>query len=282
VFTPLLVAALSVSAPVPKQVSTELKWRISKGDTFYVTTEMDATSAVNGAPGGNVQGNTSAAVFVYKATVASADDKGSTLEVEFLSCKAGSGAGGAKLDDQPVAGKKLTFTLDKDHKVTKADGDLKLAAAGGILTNQYVQGHVQDLLRAVPGQVLGNGGTWKGEEELPLADGMVVKRTDRGTVAGTEDGLTKLEVESDNAMSGGPKNVGVKFDLKGEKGKRTVLFDPKAGRVRKLTEEYTVSGTIDLGGGLGGAGGGAAPAITVSMTMKAKVTVSDTEPKEGK
>jgi hypothetical protein len=282
-FTALALAA-ALSAPVPKATAPDLKWRFAKGDTFYVTTAVDADTAVNAGPGVQAQGNTSAAVYVYKATVAAADDKSTTLEVEFLSCKSGSAAGAAvKLADDPTAaGKKVTFTLDAAHKVTKADGVAKLGTAGGIFGPEYVQGQVQDLFRAVPGQVLGKGDTWKGEEESPLADNIVVKRTDRGTVAGTEDGLTKLEVETDQAMVGGPKG-GPAFDLKGEKGKRTVLFDPKAGRVRKVEEQYTVAGNVALAlGGAGGGGGGPPPNISLSMTMKATVTVSDTPPKDGK
>jgi hypothetical protein len=155
-----------------------------------------------------------------------------------------------------------------------------LGNAGGLISAEYVQSHVQDLLRAVPGKTLGKGDTWKGEEELPIADGIVSKRTDSGTVAGTEDGLTRLDVETDNSMSGGPKGGGIKFDLKGDKGKRTVLFDPKSGRVRKLDDSYTVAGAINVGGG--GGGPGAPQNITVSMTMKTTTTVSDTEPKEKK
>lgn len=279
----VLAAALALSAPVPKATTADLKWKFNKGDTFYVRTTVDATSTVNAGPGVGAQGSTSAAEFVFKATVASADEKGATLEVEFLSCKSGNAAGlaGVKMEDQKgVLGKTMTFALDAAHKVTKADGLVAMGNAGGLFSAEYVQSHVQDLMRAVPGKPLGKGDTWKGEEELPLADGIVSKRSDCGTVAGTEDGLTKLEVETDNAMSGGPKGGGIKFDLRGDKGKRTILFDPKSGRVRKLDENYTVAGTINIGNG--GGGGGPPPNITVSMTMKTTVTVSDKEPKAEK
>jgi hypothetical protein len=54
-----------------------------------------------------------------------------------------------------------------------------------------------------------------------------------------------------------------------------VLFDGKAGRVRKLDESYTVAGNVDIGGQGG-------QAIQISMTMTATVTVSDEKPKDGK
>lgn len=270
-----LALAAALAAPVPKASAPDLKWKLVKGDTFYVTTSTESAVTVNGGPGVGAQANTSAAVFTYKATVATADEKGATLDVEFLSCKSGTGAGGGvKLDDQKdVIGKKMAFTLDAAHKVTKADGVVGLGNAGGLFSAEYVQSHVQDLMRAVPGKPLGKGEAWKGEEELPLTDGVALKRTDNGTVAGTEDGLTKLEVDTSNTMTGG--KGGIKFDLKGDKGKRTVLFDPKGGRVRKLDENYTVTGSVDIGGGGG-------QAIQLNMTMKATVTVSDEKPNDGK
>ena len=285
-FTTLAVAvAVALAAPVPKATAPDLKWRFAKGDTFYVSAGMETSVAANGLPGGGAaQQNTSVAEYSYKVTVASADEKGTTLELEFLSCKSGNGGNGvaAKLAEEPkMVGTKLTFTLDATNKVTKSEG--KVNAADGLFSSEYLQSHVQDLFRAVPGKPLGKGDTWKGEEEFELTEGMVNKRTDRGTVGGTEDGLTKLEVETANAMVGGPKGGGINYNLTGDKGKRTVLFDANAGRVRKLTEEYTVAGLITIGNlGGGGGGGGPPPNITLSMTMKSNVTVSDKEPKPAK
>lgn len=281
-FTALAVVA-ALSAPVPKAPAPELKWKLTKGDTFYVTMQTDATSAVNGpGGGGNVQGSTTASVLVYKATVTAAGEKETTLEVEVLACKAGDGGGPgggpAKLADRAdMVGKRATFTLDPAQKVTRADGVDKFGNAGGMMSAEYFQSNVQDLLRAVPGKALGKGETWKGGEELKMADGLVAKRTDAGKVTGVEDGLAKLEVECEHAWSGNPS--GVAFELKGDKGKRTVLFDPKAGRVRKLEETYSLAGTINLGGGLGGPGGGGGQNIGLTMTMKAVVTVTDDPPK---
>lgn len=284
-FTTLALAA-ALAAPVPKAAAPDLKWKFTKGDTVYVKTVTENTSSVTGGGGVGAQAHTSLGEWVYKLTVLAAGEKETTLEMEFISAKSGSNAGGgvvAKLDDVAgVAGKKATFTLDKDHKVTKAEGADKLAnaaagVAAGLMGEDYLKHTLEDLVRAVPGKPLGKGEAWTGEGTSPLSDGIIYKRTDRGTVAGTEDGLTKLEVETDNAMTGGPKGGGLTLDLKGDKGKRTVLFDPKAGRVRKVTEEYTVSGSINIGGG--GGGGGAPPNLTLNLSMKATVTVSDELPK---
>jgi hypothetical protein len=279
----LLTAAVALAAPVPKPANAELKWRFAKGDTVYVKTEIENVANINAGGGGGaaVQGTASGAEYEYKLTVTAADEKGATLEVEFLACKSGNAAGlvGVKMEDQKgVVGKKVTVTLDPANKVTKLDGADKLGGpgmAGGMLGEEYLKYNLDDLIRAVPGKPLGKNDTWTGEEEFAMTEGIAMKRSDRGSVAGTEDGLTKLEVETDHTMSGGPKNGGVTMDLKGEKGKRTILFDPKAGRVRKVTEEYSMAGTVGIGGG-----GGAAQNIQMSMTLKATITVSDDKPKD--
>lgn len=280
-----LALTIALSAPVPKATTPELKWKFTKGDVVYVTVSTDTTSAVQAGPGGGLapQNNTSSTSYVYKLTTAAADEKGATLELTFLSAKEAHGAGGAApemADVAGVSGKVVTLTLDKDHKITKAVGADAVAKGGGsqMLQEDYLRYNLENLLRAVPGKVLGKGDTWKGEEQHPLSDGVVAKRSDRGTVTGTEDGLVRLEVDSNNSMVSEGGKQAFKFDLKGDKGKRTVLFDGKAGRVRKLTEEYTLGGTIDVGGG----GGGVGQTIQVMMGMKATITVSDTEPKDGK
>lgn len=285
-FTAVAVA-IALAAPVPKPANADLKWRFAKGDTVYVKTTMESSAALNlgGGGGGGVapQATSSGAEYLLKLTVTAADEKATTLELEFVSCKTGTdvGGGGLKLNDEPnVTGKKVTATLDKANKVTKLDGADKLAgpgAAGGLLGEEYLRYNLEDLIRAVPGKPLGKNDTWTGEEEFALMEGVAIKRSDRGSVAGTEDGYTKLEVETEHTMSGGQKNAGVTMDLKGEKGKRTVLFDPKAGRVRKVTEVYSMAGTVGIGGG-----GGAAQNIQMTMTMKATITVTDDKPKDDK
>ncbi|MCU0705469.1 MAG: hypothetical protein MUF18_15965 [Fimbriiglobus sp.] len=105
-----------------------------------------------------------------------------------------------------------------------------------------------------------------------------MSRVDRGMLVGTEDGLMKLEVESENAMTDGG-NLGPTYELKGDDGKRTILFDSKDSRVRKWTNAYTVSGSIDLGGA---GGGGAVSSITPSLTIKTNTSVSDENPKDTK
>lgn len=283
----VLATALALSAPVPKAVAPELKWKFTKGETVYVTASTESTSAVQGLGGGNVaQKNTSTVNTVYKLATTAVDDKGVTLELTYLSVQQGvTGLGvAAKLADVPgVAGKVVTLTLDKDHKITKVVG-AEEGGKGGVaqmLQEDYLRYTVENLLRAVPGKAVGKGDSWTCEEKHPLSDGVLVKRSDRGTVTGTEDGLVKLEVDSDHAMTtDGNGNQPFRYDLKGDKGKRTVLFDGKVGRVRKLTEDYTVVGTIDIGNGNGGGGNG--QSIQLSTGMKATITVSDTEPKDGK
>lgn len=279
-----LALSVALTAPVPKGVSTELKWKFAKGGTFYVTYEHEGTAKVDGLNGTVATTNWSMVTVIYKMTVTTVDEKGVTLEMEFLSAKGASGTAGNKpadLDDQPaVVGKKVTLTLDKDHNVTKAVGADEVAAVGGPVGDMYKNDSlklaIKRMVRSVPGKTLGKGDKWTEKDEWKLPDGMSAKSTDRGTVVGTEDGLTKLEVESDQVWSG--DNVGgqkVAIQLKGDKGKRAVLFDVKAGRVRKVEDAIELVGTIILGGC-------DTQTINITAALKVTVTVSDTEPKATK
>lgn len=285
-FTTLAVVA-ALSAPVPKAPAPELKWRFQKGDTFYVVSEQEATVSVNlGGGGPAAQKNTSTTSLTYKVTVANADPKATVLEVEFIDSAVGVGGNAAPpVKPEGLAGKTLTFTLDADHKVTKVVGeDEVLKAAGGGGLNGVLQGKdgikhmLDDPLRAVPGKVLGKGDTWTAERTQSLGDGITMTQADKGTVTGTEGGLTKLEVESDRTMEWAG-NAPINLKMKGEKGKRTVLFDPKTGRVQKVTDTYTMSGDGTIGGG---GGGGNGQGISLTIEMKGTITVSDEKPKANK
>ncbi len=282
-FTAVAVAA-ALSAPVPKAPAPELKWRFNKGDTFYVVSEQEATVSVN-LGGGNAaaQKNTSTASLTYKVTVKDADPKATVLEVEFIDYAAGVGGNAAPpVKPEGLAGKTLAFTLDAAHKVTKVTGVEEVAKAlGGGGLNGILQGEegvkhlLDDPLLAVPGKLLGKGEMWTAEHAQALGTGINLTRTDKGTVAGSEDGLTKLDVETDRVMECAG-NAPINLKMKGEKGKRTVLFDSKAGRVTKVTDAYTMSGDGTIGGG------GNGQAINLSMEMKGTITVSDEKPKANK
>jgi hypothetical protein len=280
----LLLASLALSAPVPKAAAPDLKWRFAKGDTFYVKYEQEATSTVNGAGAGG-QANTSVTAFVYKFVVTSAKPDETVLELTFESCKTGHAQAGqaAKLaEEQNVAGKVVTFTLDGKLKVTKVDGAAELAkaapgAASGMLNEDYLKYNLTTLLTAVPGKPLGKGEKWDAETDQAMTQGLTVKKTMRGTVDGFTDGVAKLTVESDHAWTGSPQAGGgpgaanLQYDLRGEKGQTTVLFDTKAGRLKKWEEAYTIGGGIDLGGG---------QKLNLTAAMKTTVTVSDEKPKD--
>lgn len=277
-FTTLALAA-ALAAPVPKAPAPELKWRFNKGDTFYVVTEHEAAMTVN--VGGNGQNVTSASSLTYKVTVKDGTPKAPVLEVEFVAmeAKVGGGAQAPPAKQEELAGKTLTFTLDADHKVTKVDGaDEVLKALGGGVLNGTLQGAegikhmLDDPLRAVPGKLLGKGDTWTAERTQALGEGISMTHAEKGTVAGSEGGLTKLTVEADRTMEW-TGNATISMKLKGEKGKRTVLFDPKVGRVQKVTDEYTLAGDGTIGGGGNGQG------ISMKMDMKSTITVSDEKPK---
>lgn len=274
-----LALAVALAAPVPKQTGAELKWKFAKGDTFYVVSEHEAKMTVNlGGAGQNV---TTSSSLTYKVTVKDDDPKAAVLEVEFVSIAAKVDGGGAAppAKQEDLAGKTLTFTLDADHKATKVDGAEEVVkAAGGGGLNGFFQGadamkhFLDDLVRAVPGKSLGKGDTWTTELLQALGEGVSMARTEKGAFAGGEGGLTKLTADVDRVMEW-TGNTPISLKMKGEKGKRTVLFDPKARRVRRVADEYTMAGDGTVGGGGGG------QAISMSMEVKATITVSDDKPK---
>ncbi len=265
-FTTLL-AAFTLSAPVPK-LAPELKWRFAKGDTFYVTRENDVTITQKIGPQADPNTSTSRMVFVYQLTVAAVGEKETTVEFEFLTAERGDG-GGAAMEEMPgLAGKKVTLTLDAAHTVTKADG-AGPDGTGKLIEEGTLKHLVNDLFRAVPGKSVAYGAKWSDEQEGPVMSDAVAKRAYRGTVGEPVNGLIRLEAESEQTWTGGK---GYTMTMKGEKGKRTVLFDAEAGRVRKLTDEFTLTGKHEFPQG---------DQFTIHITSRHTLTytVTDEKPK---
>lgn len=265
-FTTLL-AAFTLSAPVPK-LAPELKWRFAKGDTFYVTRENDVTTIQKLSLQAEPTASTSRMVFVYQLTVMAAGEKETAIDLEFLSAERGDG-GGAALEELPgLAGKKVTLTLDAAHTVTKAEG-AGADGTGKLIEEDTLKHMVNDLFRAVPGKSVAQGAMWSDEQKGPVMNDVTAKRTFRGTVGEPVNGLIRLEAESEQTWTGGK---GYTMTMKGEKGKRTVLFDAEAGRVRKLTDEFTLTGKHEFPQG---------DQFTIHITSRDTLTytVTDEKPK---
>jgi hypothetical protein len=284
--TPLVLLSLTLAAPVPKDVSSDLTWKFKKGDTFYVKYDSETTSEVAGAGVGGGNGSTQTTAVVCQFTVASADDKGAVLEVEYVSFRAGVSVAGRQVAGggaaATVTGLKVTATLDADRKVTKLDGsDAVVKAAGNgiasqMLSEEYTRYWLTELLQAVPPKPLKAGGDWKGEFDTPFYSGMRIKKTSQVKANTTKDGVATISVESDYAMSPDKnQGPGLSFEMKGEKNPSTVQFDTKKGRPVKIEETHEMTGGVNVGGG--GAGG---QNLTVTMKGKSTTTISDEKPKE--
>lgn len=265
-FTTLL-AAFTLAAPVPK-LAPELKWRFAKGDTFFVTRENDVSVTQKIGPQAEPNTSTSRMVFVYQLTVTAVGEKATTVELEFLSAERGDGGGGAPEEMPGLAGKKVTLTLDAAHTVTKAEG-AGPDGTGKLIEEGTLKHLVNDLFRAVPGKSVAYGAKWSDEQEGPVMSDATAKRKYSGTVGEPVNGLIRLEAESEQTWTGGK---GYTMTMKGEKGKRTVLFDAEVGRVRKVTDEFTLAGKYDFGHG-------DADAILMTTRHTLTYTVTDEKPK---
>ena len=66
---PTLLAALALSAPVPKPAPIDLSWKFTKGDVFYVTHEERCGSTTRAARMDHRSKSPSSTFVVYKLTV---------------------------------------------------------------------------------------------------------------------------------------------------------------------------------------------------------------------
>jgi len=275
-FASTLVVAFTLTAPVPKSLVPALQWRLAKGDSFYVTCEDETASEATGfVP---IPSEITVTKLVYKLTVTAADDKSTRAVIEVVSFSSGqitAGNGPPELTEYKNAARlKVTFAFDREWKVkeTKIDPDPSTADGNfsiGELQPEYLPDRFTEYLRAMPGKRLDKGDTWKSELVHPDNGDVTYSQVDRGTVTDVTADRITLAIECDRTTKGkGPDSL----ELKSENGKRTVEFDPKAGRMRKLTDEYTLDGEFGMAG----------QRIQIKNTRKAAVAVTDEKPKGGK
>lgn len=272
----LLALLVALSAPVPKAEPPLVSWRLVKGDTFYITYQSETQSEPVGL--GMAPGTAFTARLVAKLTVTAAGDKGVSLDLEVVSFATGRDGfrkDPVKLTDHPkAAGKKATLTLDRGLKVTRVESDKDLASAeggfgSGLLADYSLQAMVTDLTQALPNKRLAKGDTWEDAREFPLGEFATTSLTARGSVSdATADRIT-LTAECDRKTTG---KEPVKLDSRSEKGKRAVVFDPKAGRVRKLTDDYTSEAVSGFDGS----------EFKIKARSRSCVTVTDDNPNDAK
>jgi hypothetical protein len=275
---PTLLAAVALSAPVPKAAPIDLNWKFTKGDVFYVThRERVATTAELG--NGLKIDAVITTELAYQLKVTATDAKRTELRLTFLSGKKGANdnRGVIVTEDIPdLADRTVVVHLDATHAITSVEdaddpnGELK---AFGFVQERSVRARLTELLAAAPGKV--EAGTWAAEREDEPTEGLRVKRSDRGKVADTTDGLTTLAVSFDVEVNDGLPGSSA-YRLSGTGQSRKVGFDTRMSRVRKVTETCELSGTVE------DCGVGGKETIPVTQKRTTTITVSDDKPKARK
>jgi len=295
--TLLALLPVVLLAPVPKDLEAKIKWRLAKGDVFYVTTKDSANSAVVMNMMGQVAAPvkaTSSTTATLKYEVVSAGDTVRVVKVTVLSREVVTEQDGLpQAQETPdLKGATVTLTLDKNFEVTKVDGFKALTerfgddvtGMGGYATEKGFAEGLRQVFAVVPPKGINRGAKW--ERKASFADAMgTLNRTARCTAAELNDatGHVVIDTLSDykwEAAEGkdDPKGVVAKIvsgDLKGKDCKGTVTFDPKRGRLVGSREVIQVAGTFNL----------KLDKTPINMSLKSTVTrtvtVSDKAP-EGK
>lgn len=296
----LLLLPAILLAPVPKDLDAQIKWKLAKGDVFYVTTEDRSAGTVElkqGPGGGAAMKQRSDARAVCKYEVLAATGTERVVKVTYLSYAMTIGIG-----DQPgtetsvdVNGASVTLTLDAQFHVTKTEGakefiakfgaNLGGAGFGGAATEKGMAEGLRQVFAVVPPKGVNGGAKWDQKSVLPMGQLGRLTRTAKCTAADLRDGTGHVviatvadyawaaptEEEKKDIPAGNPAVI-TSADIKADKCKGTVTFDPKRGRLVSSTEEVPLSGTLSL------KLGETALEVTTEMTSTRTLTVSDKPP----
>ena len=284
--TPLILLAVAAAAPLPGQ-PVALQWKLAKGDTFYARSTVGIKQTVSA--GGREQDQEQEQVTDHKYKVLEAGPDKLVLEQTVLNSSVKGNLPGAAEAAGRARGAVLTYTLDGRRKVTKMAGydEYMDKMAGddeparklitGMLPEAVFKAGVEDLFGFLPADKVRAGDGWKRDTKLPMGPVGDFKVTAKYTYAGPADGAEKLAVTADMEYAPPAEDEGLPFRVKGgsltaEKYEGTILFDPKAGRVKESAVRVAVSGKLTLG--IGG--------NQVEMELKQKITtkavLSDTPP----
>jgi hypothetical protein len=275
---PSLLAALALTAPVPKAPPIDLSWKFTKGDVFYVTHVEECVISATLADGTSAEGIEVTSVG-YKVVVTDADPKVTTLEVTFLAGHHSSGSDREKLklrEAPKLPGQVVKVTLDVTRAISALDGEAdankRLPHTGGLMLEVETRSRLNTLFRAVPGKPLADGAVWDVEFKDTPAEDTTITRAVRGKVSETVGGRTKLTAEVEVAETGGlDARLVMNFGCK--KALQTVHFDAKSGRVQSIEESRTLTGKVHAMVGPGPIH------AQITRAETTKITVSDEQPK---
>lgn len=282
---PTLLAAVALSAPVPKAPPIDLSWKFTKGDVFYVTHEFReeiSHSAVNTPK--LTRTRTETETVVYQVTVSATDDKKRVLQVKFLhGDESDSEEGDKPTAIEGLADRTTTITLDKSGRITAVEPTAKRdggrTPADELLSESNLRIRLNTLLRAIPGESLKQAETWKADsEDSPNQSPSYVtciRRNVSGKVGETVDGVTRLTADVSTIYTTHHGET-ESMRLTDESGKQTVIFDAARGRVRSVEETCALDGLLhtDLFG--------AEDKVRTILKQTTKITVTDEKPKAKK
>lgn len=243
--------------PVAKQAKGELKWKLDKGDVFYVTAEVNADNKTQVRPGVKIKplSTQQRGTAVWKVTVTTADKDGLAVQVESVTYTSGKGEDGTPFETADVAGiagAKFTATFDADRKVKAvADADklikaMAAARAKGLNVGnpEAVANTVEQLLRLTPAVPAKEGEwEWAVETANPITQ-IVSTWTRRAKLEGVKDGLATVTTSTDYELKAGPKATPqfAHVNTRGDRGAGKFTFDTRTGRLDKFEETLTLGG----------------------------------------
>jgi len=177
-------------APVPKDLEAQIKWRLAKGDVFYVAMDDRSGGTVTAKAGGMaqppLQSQTDSAA-VYKYEVLAADGGKRVVKVTVMSFRVALVMDGKPLEAPKLeaGGATVTLTLDEQFAVTKAEGFKEFveklggqAAAvwGGDTEKGTVEG-LRQVFAVVPPKGVNGGAKWEQKASYPLGGMGSLNRT---------------------------------------------------------------------------------------------------------
>ncbi len=280
-----LVVLLAGAAPTADPVT--LRWKLAKGDVLYVRSVQEMQQTI-GVLGQN-QEMTQSTTTVTRFKVLEAGTDGMTVEQTIQKVDIAGTVPGAAEQAGKMKGATLTFTLDKDNKVTKVDGyDKYLEQISGgnedtakvlkaATSEDTLKVTVEDLFTPGPGKPVKPGDKWTRDTKLPLGPLGTFALSARYTLDSLDGATAKIVYDADATFTAGKGGDGLPFqivkgELKADKYDGTMTFDTAAGRLRETTQN------VKLGGALTVSAGGMEIELTFKQELKVTGTVTDKDP----
>jgi hypothetical protein len=259
-----IVAGLVLAALAPAKAADPvvLQWKLAKGDVIYAKTVQKMEQTV-GVMGMSMDQNQDSTIVTKYTVLDTTSDGGFVLEQSIVKADITGNIPGVGDTAGNMKGATLTFTLDKNLKVTKVDGYEayveKISGGnddiGKVLkasaTPDTLKVAVEDMLAVGPGKPASVGDTWKRDTKLsvgPLGD-FTLNATYK--LDEVKDGAAKVSYTADATFAAGKGGGGLPFqitkgELKAKDYAGSLVFDPAAGRPKSGTMSTEMGGTLTV------------------------------------